>query len=100
MTANILEFRQPSKLVDAKPSKVKIMLWNLDFKAKSLFGKLLNKIGCPALIRKVEIDDRILGEKIQIRIGCSSSIISIGNRDFYFDRLTGKFTGTGCAKCF
>jgi hypothetical protein len=99
MTAKILEFRKPSNPVDANPSKVRNMLWNWSFKAKSLLGGFLNKIGFPALLREVEIEDQVLGEIVRIRIGRSCSVLSIDNRDFYFDRLTGKFTGTGCSKC-
>jgi len=39
--------------------------------------------------------DRISGDYISIRINKYFTVISVNNRNYYFQRATGKFDGTG-----
>jgi hypothetical protein len=58
-------------------------------------GWCLNKIGRPGYIRDVEIDDEATGQCIQVRTGRLFTVISVNGRDYYFDRTTGRYDGTG-----
>lgn len=62
---------------------------------KLLIGGILKKFKLPAFIQDAEINDSLSGYKIKIRTAKLSSIITINGRDFHFDRITGKFSGTG-----
>jgi len=39
--------------------------------------------------------DGLTGNEIEITLSGAYSVISINGRDYYFDRLTGRFGGTG-----
>jgi hypothetical protein len=56
---------------------------------------LLNRLGCPAAIQPMNYRDGLTGDEIEITLRHSYSVISINGRDFYFDRVTGRFGGTG-----
>lgn len=78
----------------------KIRLGLIPWYLRRFAGKFLNVLSVPGIIQPMEEDDLILKKRISIRLTLSSTILSIGNRDYYFDRLTGKFTGTGsCIEC-
>ncbi|MGH6735018.1 MAG: hypothetical protein ACRECX_02910 [Methyloceanibacter sp.] len=42
-----------------------------------------------------EIHDQTTGQHIAISVGTLSVCLTVNGRDFYFDRFTGRFTGTG-----
>ena len=96
----ILQF---NNIISSSPvnndSKINIFFFRIKYNIKSAIGNLLNRIKFPAFIQKTEIEDPVLNMNIKIKPCSRSTIISIDNRDFYFDRLTGKFTGTGCSMC-
>lgn len=67
---------------------------------RGLIGGLLGKLGVPGLIKPVAIEDQVSGIKLSIHTGSLFSRISINGRDFYFNRLSGRFDGTGkSGKC-
>ncbi len=55
----------------------------------------LDFLRIPAPLRTVEIDDPVTGDVIRIRATGLFTTITINGRDYYFDRLTGRFDGTG-----
>lgn len=59
------------------------------------FGRLFLKSKIPSAIADCSIKDELTGQWIDIRNGTLSTRISINGRDYYFDRFTGKYTGTG-----
>jgi hypothetical protein len=61
-------------------------------------GCLLNKMGIPGAVREVSIDDKATGQYIQVSTGRLFTRLSVNGRDYFFNRLTGRFdgTGTGC----
>src|SRR5579863_3862863 len=60
-------------------------------------GALLNAIHAPGFVRATEILDEVNGQRISIQVGQRFARITVGGRDYYFDRLTGRFDGTGTA---
>lgn len=62
------------------------------------FGWFLNKLHIPGAIQPCEIADPVTGNEITIAPGRFYFRISVNGRDYYFDRVSGRFdgTGTGC----
>ncbi len=64
-------------------------------RAKVTIGRALAKLRLPGAVSPVEIDDPVTGMKIRINVGPLFTRIEINGRDFYFDRFSGRFDGTG-----
>lgn len=58
-------------------------------------GAFLNWLRVPGAIRSVEIDDDLSGQQIVVTVGRRFVRLSINDRDYFFDRVTGRFDGTG-----
>lgn len=60
--------------------------------------RLLNRLGVPGVIRPMRYHDAVTGQQIEVKTGVFFTVVSIDCRDYYFDRVTGRFdgTGTGC----
>jgi hypothetical protein len=43
----------------------------------------------------MELDDRLAGQRISATVGELFVCVSVNGRDYYFDRITGRFDGTG-----
>ena len=59
------------------------------------FGRLLNWTGAPGAIRDTEITDKLTGQTVAVQVGDLFVRVSIDGRDYYFDKVTGRFDGTG-----
>jgi hypothetical protein len=59
------------------------------------FGGALNWLRMPGAIRPVEIDDELAGQHISVSVGEMFVCLSVNGRDYYFNRVTGRFDGTG-----
>jgi len=62
---------------------------------KLKFVKLLNALRTPAIIQEFEYSDKLTNQKISIKNQSLHTVITIDGRDYYFNRLNGKFDGTG-----
>lgn len=60
-----------------------------------MVGRILNVIGVPGFVVPVAFHDDVTGEDVSVKITRLFTIFSVGNRDYYFYRLTGKIDGTG-----
>ena len=56
-------------------------------------GWCLEKLKTPAKLRVFEYVDPVSDETIYLYTSKSYSVLCIGDRRFYFDRITGKFDG-------
>lgn len=71
-------------------------LWALAcFKAKEIRGLILERIHAPAKIREFEYVDPLTNEIVYISTGARYSVLHVGAKRFFFDRVTGQFDGTG-----
>lgn len=59
------------------------------------FGQALQTKQMPGLLRDAEIQDEVTGQSIVIRTGPLFTRISVNGRDYFFDRFTGRFDGSG-----
>jgi hypothetical protein len=60
-------------------------------------GRLLNQLRVPAAIQPMEITDEITKQHVAVAVDDLFVRVSVDSRDYYFDRLTGRFDGTGSA---
>lgn len=64
-------------------------------KLRVCVGNFLNRIGVAGAVQEDVIDDALTGNHVRVSIGSLFTVISVNGRDYYFDRLTGRFGGTG-----
>jgi hypothetical protein len=60
-------------------------------------GRLANRLGAPGAIQPTEIRDQVTGQQVTVAVGALSVRLTVDGRDYYFDRLSGRFNGTGSA---
>jgi hypothetical protein len=58
-------------------------------------GRTLNRAGIPGAIQPIEIQDSLAGHHVLVSVGESFVCLSVNGRDYFFNRLTGRFDGTG-----
>jgi len=66
----------------------------------NLAGWCLERVGAPARLREFEFVDPGTDEIVYLSTGKRFSILSIGARRFYFDRISGKYDGTSAPASF
>jgi len=60
-------------------------------------GRIAMRLGLPGAIRDTEIRDALTGQELLVRVSPWFVKVCVDGRDYYFDRLTGRFAGTGAA---
>ena len=58
-----------------------------------------DRLRLPGAVRPCEIEDPVTGDRISISVGPRFTRLAVNGRDYYFERVTGTFdgTGSGCA---
>ena len=64
-------------------------------RVRASFGRLLCLIKFPGFVEDIDINDSVTGQQLTVSSSPYFTKISVNGRDYYFDRLTGKFDGTG-----
>jgi hypothetical protein len=62
---------------------------------REMVGNLANRLRVPAFVRPAVIEDELTGQTIVIEPGHLLTRISVGGRDYYFGRFSGRFDGVG-----
>ena len=62
-------------------------------------GWFLNVIGVPGPIKATRISDPVTGQELTVAISSMFVRLNINGRDYYFSRISGKFSGTGTGCC-
>lgn len=57
-------------------------------------GRALETLHVPAGIREFEYVDTSTNETVYLSTGARYSVLHVGDKRFFFDRLTGRFDGT------
>jgi len=57
-------------------------------------GRILEFLHSPARLREFEYVDPITNETVYLSTGTRYSVLHVGDKRFFFDRLTGRFDGT------
>jgi hypothetical protein len=58
-------------------------------------GRLANRFGAPGAIQPTKIRDQLTGQQISVAVSALSVRLTVDGRDYYFDRLSGRFNGSG-----
>jgi hypothetical protein len=64
---------------------------------KQWLAKILNRARMPGAIRPMDFEDRLAGQHLTVMVGELFVCITVNGRDYYFDRITGRFDGTGAS---
>lgn len=64
-------------------------------RVKDQITRLFDRIGWPGAVRPARHVDPLTGQTVEVRVVRCSTVISVNGRDYCFDRLTGRFLGTG-----
>ncbi|MGE3108646.1 MAG: hypothetical protein AB7O77_09900 [Phycisphaerales bacterium] len=95
MIADTGPFRFPEQPKPALANASLLQKWKLRFRER--FGKTLTGIGVPGAVAPFDHTDPATKQTIRVSVGPLFTRLSVNERDYYFDRLTGKFDGTGSA---
>lgn len=60
-----------------------------------MIGRVLHWLHVPGFIRPFVYEDPDTGERIELRTSPRYAILTIGPKELYFHRASGKFDGTG-----
>jgi len=58
------------------------------------WGILLEAFHAPAKIREFEYVDQVTNETVYLSTGARYSVLHVGDKQFFFERTTGRFDGT------
>lgn len=88
-------FRFPKREVfrAASTAATNAQIWR--GRAKEALGRLLNRLGMPGAVRDTHFQDALTGDQIEVEVGELFTRLSVNGRDYYFNRITGKFDGSG-----
>src|SRR5205809_882070 len=89
----ILHF--PQRPVAAPIGATRADVWR--GRVREWLGRLAQRLNIPGAIQSVDVLDDATGYRISVTVGPSLTRLSIGERDFYFNRFSGRFDGTGSA---
>lgn len=67
----------------------------LGSRIRAALGDLLNRMRLPGAIQPMCYSDPVTGDLIDVGVYARFTKVSINGRDYYFDRITGQFDGTG-----
>jgi hypothetical protein len=62
---------------------------------RMFLGLCLGQLAIPGVVRDTDIQDRVTGDHVSVRVGPLFTVLSVNGRDYYFDRITGGFDGSG-----
>lgn len=62
-------------------------------------ARTAHRLGLPGAIRDMSIKDELSGQRLAVQVGAKFVKLSVDGRDYYFDRLTGRYAGTGAVVC-
>ena len=62
-------------------------------------GNLMNRLHLPGTVRPFTLDDPLANSTIEVAVGPLFTRLTVNGRDYYFDRISGRFSGTGQGCC-
>jgi hypothetical protein len=89
----VLRFPSERVVRSARGDATRLEIWT--GRVRQWLGRSLNRLSAPGAIREMEFRDQLAGQHIAVSVGELFVCMSVNGRDYYFDRLTGRFDGTG-----
>jgi hypothetical protein len=68
---------------------------NVRSNVRYLLGICLEYFGAPARVREFEYVDPVTNDTVYLATGARYSVLHVGCKAFFFNRVTGQFDGTG-----
>lgn len=90
MASTVLPFRRPAATTHGA---TRVDIWRS--RVRSAVGRALNRAGVPGALVATTIEDELTGQRLDISVDPLFTRVSVNGRDYYFDRVTGRFDGTG-----
>jgi len=75
-------------------SRKKLVRQKIVDAVRDVIGRALEAYHAPAKIREFEYVDQGTNETVYLSTGARYSVLHVGDKRFFFDRLTGRFDGT------
>jgi addiction module HigA family antidote len=99
MESNYRKALAEGKRVPRATLRERLMAWGEEMAAQcgDMLGALLQRTGHPGHIADVSIDDRATGIRFAVHSNPTFTVLSIGPRSYYFNRVTGRAGGSGPA---
>jgi hypothetical protein len=69
-------------------------MMNIKSKLRDWMGALQERVNAPAKIREFEYVDQATNETVYLSTGARYSVLHVGDKQFFFERTTGRFDGT------
>ena len=60
-----------------------------------MFGRFLQLFRAPGFVRPFDYEDPMTGEHVKVKTSPRYTILTVGCREYFFLRESGKFDGTG-----
>jgi hypothetical protein len=60
-------------------------------------GRALEALGAPARIKEFEYVDQGTNQTVYLSTGTRYSVLHVGDKQFFFERASGRFDGTGAS---
>ena len=67
-------------------------------RVRMFFGWCLGWLAIPVAVRDTDIQDEVTGDHASVRVGPLLTVLSVNGRDYYFERITGRFDGSGSSR--
>jgi hypothetical protein len=64
---------------------------------REALGNALTRCHLPGALQEARVHDPLTGTELTVHIGALYTVVTVNGRDFYFDRVTGSYSGTGSA---
>jgi hypothetical protein len=71
----------------------RVQIWHV--RLRLALGSLLNAVRIPGAIKSSKIKDKTTADDIHISVGRLFTTVAVNGRHHYFDRITGKYAGSG-----
>ena len=62
---------------------------------REAMGGALNRVKAPGAVQPLAYEDPVTGDHIGVSVDSLFTVLSVNGRDYYFNRLSGEFDGTG-----
>jgi hypothetical protein len=87
----VVSFQRPPRTATVGASRYQITR----FRVREWLGAILNKLSVPGAIRSAVIRDELTGSIVEVSTGPLFTKLSVNGRDYYFERCTGRYDGSG-----
>jgi hypothetical protein len=62
---------------------------------REMAGRILEFLHSPARLKEFEYVDPVTNDTVYLSTGTRYSVLHVGDKRYFFDRVTGRFDGTG-----